>query len=123
MPVLIDAVSGDSEADSCRDEHQSDPDIGEKADPQLDEKTAEGDDNGGLQQSGKQTASWLHAASRSLLRLLSNLRRSGFAAVLHLGAVARHRVAGDNDIAVDLVAPDVPAGLPPAGKQFQIWPV
>ena len=123
MPVLIDAVSGDSEADSCRDEHQSDPDIGEKADPQLDKETAESDNHGGLQQSGEQTASWLHTASRSLLRLLPSLRRSNFAAVLHLGAVARHRVARDDDIAVDLVAPDVPAGLTASGKEFQIWAV
>ena len=122
-PELIDAVSSDPETGNYRDDHQPDPDVGEKADTQLDEETAEGDDNGGLQQSGEQTASWFHTASRSLLRLLPSLRRSGFAAVLHLGTVARHRVAGDNDIAVDLVAPDVPAGLPPTGKQFQIWPV
>ena len=122
-PELIDAVSGDPEAEGCRDDHQSDPDVGEKADAQLDEETAEGDNNGGLQQSGEQTASWFHTASRSLLWLLPSFRRSGFAAVLYLGAVARHRVAGDDDIAVDLVAPCVPAGLTAAGKQLQIRPV
>ena len=122
-PELIDAVSGDPETDSRRDDHQSDPDVGEEADAQLDEKTAEGDNNGGLQQSGEQTASWFHTASRSLLWPLPSLRRNCFAAVLYLVAVARHRVAGDNDIAVDLVAPDVPAGLTAAGKQFQIRPV
>lgn len=66
-PELIDAVSGDPEADGRGDDHQADPDVGEEADAQLDEKTAEGDNNGGLQQSDKQTASWLHTASRSLL--------------------------------------------------------
>ena len=121
-PELIDAVSGDPEADSRRDDHQADPDVGEEADTQLDEETAEGDNNGGLQQSGEQTASWFHTASRSLLWLLPSLRRGGFA-VLPLSAVARHRVAGDDKIAVDLVSPDVPAGLTAAGKQFQIWPV
>lgn len=109
-PELIDAVSGDPEADSCGDDHQSDPDVGEETDAQLDEETAEGDDNGSLQQSDKQTAFWLHTASHPLLWP-------------YLGAVTRHRIAGDDDIAVDLVAPDVPAGLTAAGKQFQIWPV
>lgn len=107
-------VSGDPEADSRRDDHQSDPDVGEKADPQLDEETAEGDNNGGLQQSGEQTSSWFHTASRSLLWLYISLG---------LIAVLRHWVAGDDKIAVDLVTPDVPAGLPTAGKQFQVWPV
>lgn len=120
-PELIDAVSGDPETGNYCDDHQPDPNVGEKADTQLDEEPAEGDNNGGLQQSDKQTASWLHTASRSLLWLLPSLRRSGFA-VLHLVAVARHRVAGDDKVAVDLVAPDVPAGLTAAGKQFQIRP-
>lgn len=122
-PELIDAVSGDPEADSRRDDHQPDPDVGEEADAQLDEKTAEGDNNGGLQQSDKQTASWFHTASRSLLWPLPSFRRNCFDAALHLVAVARHRVAGDDKIAVDLVAPDVPAGLTASGKQLQIRPV
>ena len=37
LPELIDAVSGDPEADGCGDDHQSDPDVGEEADAQLDE--------------------------------------------------------------------------------------
>ena len=41
----------------------------------------------------------------------------------NLVAVARHRIAGDDDIAVDLVAPCVPAGLSSAGKELQIWSV
>ena len=68
-PELIDAVSGDPEADGRGYDHQSDPDVGEETDAQLDEEPAEGDDNGGLQQSGEQTASWFHTASRSLLLL------------------------------------------------------
>ena len=91
----------------CCYDHQSDPDVGEEADAQLDEETAEGDNNGGLQQSGEQTASWFHTASHPLLWP-------------YLVTVARHRIAGDDKVAVDLVAPDVPAGLTASGKEFQI---
>ena len=65
------------------------------------------------------------AVSRILLSKLRFIQDPGRIELSHnyLIAVARHRVAGDDDIAVDLVAPCVPAGLSSAGKELQIWSV
>ena len=119
--VLPDAVEDDGGKgdDGQYDQHR--PDRAEETGRQTDEESGERQQCGGFQNPAEQAS--VFQPSHPLLWFLPGFRRGSFSAFLYLVAVARPRVAGDDDIAVDLVAPCIPAGLTAAGKELQIWTV